>query len=89
MQLFVNVGRRLAGWGMSWYESKKGNFRRNCLGDHGRIQTCNLLSRNQGLYSVKLRGRCCLRLQRYDFFTNVQGFVRFFFACFVLLIANG
>ncbi len=23
--------------------------------DRGRIQTCNLLSRNQGLYSVKLR----------------------------------
>ena len=31
-------------------------------GDRDRIQTCNRLIRSQLLYSVELRGHCCLSL---------------------------
>ena len=41
------------------------------LRDLGRIQTCNLLSRNQVLYSVELRGPFCW-VQIYRFLKSLQ-----------------
>ena len=41
-----------------WYTKKKrGSVNSLIFSDLGRIQTCNLLSRNQVHYSVMLRGR--------------------------------
>ena len=46
--------------------------------DLDRIQTCNLLSRNQMRYSVAPRGLLLLRVQRYNFFLTLQAFFLFF-----------
>ena len=47
--------------------------------DLDRIQTCNLLSRNQMRYSVAPRGLLLLRVQRYNFFLNLQEFFQKYF----------
>ena len=54
--------------------------------DLDRIQTCNLLSRNQMRYSVAPRGQCCfvLRVQRYNLFFNYQIFWQLFLKIFFL-----
>lgn len=47
------------------------SWRRLAFGDLDRIQTCNLLSRNQMRYSVAPRGLvlpCCLKVCKYSTF---------------------
>ncbi len=47
--------------------------------DLGRIQTCNLLSRNQVHYSVMLRGLMRLRVQIYSYFLIAKIIFQFLF----------
>lgn len=73
---FYFVERRIFN---DYFENKKRVIDKSItLCDHGRIQTCNLLSRNQGLYSVKLRGRFCV-CKDTSFFPSTKIFHRLFF----------